>query len=125
MSFRKNQHRFPLLRYFSLISLVAILVVALLILTFYRYMVINTITDLGEAIDVSVANTALNSIEDELAIYLDRQKQKLNGSGYKTLSVGGWSVTYARMQMKVSESTNVTYDVYPGSVPIVSPEIPF
>ena len=55
----------------------------------------------------------------------DRQKQKLNGSGYKTLSVGGWSVTYARMQMKVSESTNVTYDVYPGSVPIVSPEIPF
>lgn len=44
----------------------------------------------------------------------DRQKQTLNGSDYKRLSIGRWSVTYARIQIKVSTNTDVTYDVYPG-----------
>ena len=55
----------------------------------------------------------------------NRQKQTLNGSDYKRLSVGGWSFVYAKMQMKVSRSTNVTYDVYPGGVAISSPKIRF
>jgi hypothetical protein len=55
----------------------------------------------------------------------DRQKQTLNGSDYKKLSVGTGSVTYARMQVKVSKSTDVTYDVYGGGVAVTSPEIPF
>ena len=55
----------------------------------------------------------------------NRQKQTLNGRDYKKLSVGGWSFFYARMQMRVSRSTKVTYDVYSGGVAITSPPISF
>ncbi len=44
----------------------------------------------------------------------DRQKQTLNGSNYKKLSVGTGSIARARMQIKVSQTTDVTYDVYGG-----------
>jgi len=43
----------------------------------------------------------------------DSQKQTLDGVNTRRLNVGGASVAYARMQMKVSTSTNVTYDVTP------------
>ena len=55
----------------------------------------------------------------------DSQKQTLNGSDYKKLSVGFGSVTRARMQVRVDETTDVTYDVYGGGVAVTSPEIPF
>ena len=55
----------------------------------------------------------------------DRQKQKLDGAKYKRLCIGKWSVTYARIQIKVPTSTDVTYDVFPGNVAIVTPEIRF
>mgnify|MGYP005863066855 CR=1 FL=1 len=55
----------------------------------------------------------------------DRRKQTLNGSDYKKLSVGIGSVAYARMQVRVSQSTEVTYDVYGGGVSVTSPEIAF
>ncbi len=55
----------------------------------------------------------------------DRQKQTLNGFDYKKLDVGLGSLGYARMQIKVSQSTDVTYDVYGGGVARPSPEIPF
>ena len=55
----------------------------------------------------------------------DRQKQTLNGTEYKRLSVGSWSVTRARMQIKVKESTNVTYDIIPGGIALTSPEVAF
>lgn len=55
----------------------------------------------------------------------DRQKQRLNGSDYRTLSVGLASVTRARMQVYVAETTDVTYDVYYGGVAVISPEIQF
>lgn len=55
----------------------------------------------------------------------DSQKQTLNGSDYKNLAVGTGSVAYARMQIRVSESVDVTYDVYGGGVAVPSPEIPF
>ncbi len=55
----------------------------------------------------------------------DRQKQTLNGSDYKELSVGIGSVARARMQIKVSQSTDVTYDIYGNGVAVTTPEIPF
>ena len=55
----------------------------------------------------------------------NRQEQTLNGSDYKKLEVGWSSVAYARMQMRVSQSTEVTYDVYGGGVAVTTPEIPF
>jgi hypothetical protein len=55
----------------------------------------------------------------------DRQKQTLNGADYKKLKVGSASVAYARMQIKVSQTTDVTYDVYGAGVAISSPKVPF
>lgn len=55
----------------------------------------------------------------------DRQKQTLNGSDYRKLEVGLVSLGYARMQVKVSQTIDVTYDVYGGGVARLSPEIPF
>lgn len=56
---------------------------------------------------------------------INRQRQTLNGSDYKTLSVGTASISRARMQVKVSQTTDVTYDVYGGGVAVITPEIPF
>jgi hypothetical protein len=55
----------------------------------------------------------------------DRQKQTLDGVDVKRLCVGLWSVSYARMQIKVPVSTDVTYSVFPGNVAITTPEIDF
>ena len=55
----------------------------------------------------------------------DRQKQTLNGRDFRKLSVGLGSLGYARMQVKVSQTTDVTYDVYGDGVARSSPEIPF
>lgn len=44
----------------------------------------------------------------------DRQKQKLDGFTPKILSVGRWSATYSRMQIKVQESMYVDFDYFPG-----------
>jgi hypothetical protein len=56
---------------------------------------------------------------------VDRQRQTLDGETFKKLTVSGWSFLSARIQMKVSHDVNVTYDLYPGTVAIKSPEIPF
>ncbi|QIR41737.1 hypothetical protein HCG51_34180 (plasmid) [Tolypothrix sp. PCC 7910] len=56
---------------------------------------------------------------------VDRQKQTLNGSDYKKLSVGFGSVSLARMQIKVPQTIDVTYDVYGGGVAVTTPEFPF
>jgi hypothetical protein len=55
----------------------------------------------------------------------DRQVQTLNGSDYRTLRIGRASVAYARMQVSVSRTVDVTYDVYAGGISIVTPEIRF
>jgi hypothetical protein len=49
----------------------------------------------------------------------------LNGRDFKKLEVGRVSVVYARMRVKVANTTDVTYDVYPGDVAVTTPEIPF
>ena len=55
----------------------------------------------------------------------NRQKRTLNGVDYKKLSVGGWSLSYARMQIKVAKHTEVTYVICPGGVALKSPPIRF
>jgi hypothetical protein len=55
----------------------------------------------------------------------DAQKQTLDGDTYKRLSVGWWSVTRARLQMRVDQATDVTYDFHPGDVAVKSPEFEF
>lgn len=55
----------------------------------------------------------------------DRQEQVLDGSRFKKLEVGFGSIANARMQVKVSQTTDVTYDVYPGEVAVSTPKIPF
>ena len=56
---------------------------------------------------------------------VDRQKHTINGTSYKKLDVGAASLGYAQMQMRVTQSTDVTYDVYGEGVARLSPEIPF
>lgn len=55
----------------------------------------------------------------------DRQKQTLDGTNYKKLSVGIVSVAYARMQISVPSTTDVTYDAYGGGIAVSTPEIDF
>ena len=55
----------------------------------------------------------------------DSQKQTLNGSDYKKLTVGSGSIGYARIQVKVSKNTDVTYDIHGGGVAVTSPPIHF
>ncbi|WP_375764904.1 hypothetical protein NR798_24615 [Archangium gephyra] len=55
----------------------------------------------------------------------DRQEQVLDGSNFKKLEVGSGSLANARMQVRVSQTTDVTYDVYPGGVAVNSPKVPF
>lgn len=55
----------------------------------------------------------------------DSQRQTLNGSDYKKLTVSSISVAYARMQVRVSQDTDITYDVYGGGVAVTTPAIPF
>lgn len=53
------------------------------------------------------------------------QAQTLDGHTYKRLRVGAGSLLLARMRVKVTQSTDITYDVYPGGVAVNAPEIPF
>jgi hypothetical protein len=55
----------------------------------------------------------------------DRQRQRLDGESIKRLAVGRWSVFTARIQIRVQQSTNVTYDVEPGDVAVMPPEVRF
>jgi hypothetical protein len=55
----------------------------------------------------------------------DRQKQVLDGNDFKKLSVGRGSIARARFQVKVEQTQNVTYDVYPGGTSITTPPIRF
>ena len=48
---------------------------------------------------------------------IDSQEQTLDGLEEKRLTVGGGSITIARMQVKVSQTTEITYDVGGGDFP--------
>jgi len=55
----------------------------------------------------------------------DRQKQKLDGQTYKKLKVGKWSLTRAKMKIKVKKDANVTYSVEGTGVAQDFPKIRF
>ncbi|WP_216320788.1 hypothetical protein [Deinococcus aestuarii] len=55
----------------------------------------------------------------------DGQEQGLDGQSIKKLKVGTGSIARARMQVKVSQSTDITYDVYPGGVAVTTPDFQF
>jgi hypothetical protein len=55
----------------------------------------------------------------------DSQTQTLSGDAYKKLAIGVGSLGFARMQIRVSQTTDVTYDVYGDGVARLSPEIHF
>ena len=64
---------FRLLRHFSLAGLLSILIVAVVIILFYRYMVIDAIHELGAELSTSTATSALRSINRDLERFIERQ----------------------------------------------------
>ncbi len=56
---------------------------------------------------------------------VDRQRQTLDGLSIKRLAVSRWSVFTARIQIRVKQNSNVTYDVEPGDVAVMPPNIKF
>jgi hypothetical protein len=57
-------------------------------------------------------------------IGVDRQRQRLDGT-IKRLVIGKWSAFAARLQIRTSQDVNVTYDVEPGTVANLPPELHF
>ena len=55
----------------------------------------------------------------------DRQKKTLNGTDYKKLSVGIGTVSRARMQVKVAESVDITYEIHGGGIQFSTPKVRF
>ena len=54
----------------------------------------------------------------------DSQKQTLDDSAIKRLTIGLAAIAYATTQINVQADTNVAYDVYPGEI-IAAPKVPF
>ena len=72
MTKRKRTRSFRLLTYFVVTSLVTILAVGTLVTLSYRQVAITSITELGEDINLTVAQIALHSIKPELLAYLEQ-----------------------------------------------------
>jgi hypothetical protein len=56
---------------------------------------------------------------------VDRQRQTLDGESIKRLAISPWSVFTARIQIRVTQNTSVTYDVEPGDVAVKPPRMEF
>lgn len=67
----KRTRSFRLLTYFVITSLATILAVGALVTLSYRRVAITTITELGEDINLTVAQIALHAIKPELLAYLE------------------------------------------------------
>ena len=76
----------------------------------------------GTAFFRAPAGAKINVKYGKGRLSVNRQAQVLDGETIKKLSVGKGSILYARMRVKVPSSTEVTYDVYPGNVAILTPE---
>lgn len=76
----------------------------------------------GTAFFRAPAGAKINVKYGKGRLSVNRQEQVLDGQTTKKLSVGKGSILLARMRVKVPNSTDVTYDVYPGNVAITTPE---
>jgi hypothetical protein len=76
----------------------------------------------GTAFFRAPAGTKINVKYGKGLLSVNGQEQVLDGETIKKLSVGKGSILYARMRVKVPNTTDVTYDVYPGNVAITTPE---
>jgi signal transduction histidine kinase len=63
--------KFRILRYFSATSLVFVVLAALALAMFYRYVAIQGIVQLGEQANITLAQMALNALRPQLVEYLD------------------------------------------------------
>lgn len=79
----------------------------------------------GTAFFRGPAGTTINVKYGKGRFSVNRQNQTLDGQSIKKLVVGKGSLVFARMRVKVSVTSAVTYDVYPGNVAISSPEFDF
>lgn len=79
----------------------------------------------GTAFFREPAGATINVKYGKGRLSVNRQQQTLDGSTVKKLSVGKASIFLARMRVKVPQTGEVTYDVYPGNVSITSPQIHF
>jgi signal transduction histidine kinase len=70
---------FRLFRYFSITSLVSVLLTAAGIATLYRQVTVNSILFLSEQNNIMLAQTALNAIHEELLDYLDSVRDLRSG----------------------------------------------
>ncbi|WP_344821205.1 hypothetical protein [Actinocorallia longicatena] len=55
----------------------------------------------------------------------DRQRQQLDGSAVRRLTISRWSLFTARLQIRVDGDTAVIYVVEPGNVANLPPGISF
>ena len=63
---------FRLLRFYAVTSLIGVLVAALLLVVFYRQIAVGTIQELGEASNIALSRTLLNSVRPLLVEFLVR-----------------------------------------------------
>src|SRR3972149_11495739 len=61
---------FQLLRYFTITSLIAFVLVAVSLVTFYRRVAVNDLMEIGESKNVAITQTFSNSIWPEFALFL-------------------------------------------------------
>jgi hypothetical protein len=76
----------------------------------------------GTAFFRAPAGASINVKYGKGRMSVNRQVQTLDGNTIKKLSVGKGSILFARMRVKVPNTTDVTYDIYPGDVAITTPE---
>jgi len=72
---------FRILRHFSIASLATIVAAAVLLVMLYREVAIRGIIHLGEQNNISLAQTALNPLEDTLLEYLNRSRHSKPKAG--------------------------------------------
>ncbi|BCR05651.1 hypothetical protein DESUT3_27200 [Desulfuromonas versatilis] len=71
LGFIEEGHRFRMVRYFSIASLLCILAAALLLVFIFRKVTIDTIVEVSERGNLPLAQASLNSVRPQLTGYLD------------------------------------------------------
>lgn len=73
--FHDNRHVFRILRFFSVASLLCILLAAILLALFYRHAAVEGIVDFGERSNLLLTQSLLNALEPGLSEYLVNEER--------------------------------------------------